>query len=56
MGARITPFLRDFSVLDDSKKYTPYPQNLKQTWLPLYILSWCMATDTYAGTMLHGIP
>ena len=37
--AQDTPFC-DFAVLDDSKKYTPFPQNLEQTWLPLFMLSW----------------
>ena len=36
---RIPPFFRDFAVLDDSKKYTPFPQNLEHIWLPLFMLS-----------------
>ena len=39
MDAQNTPFFRDFTVLDDSKKYTPFPRNLEHTWLPLFMLS-----------------
>ena len=28
------PFFRDLAVFNDSQKYTPFPRNLKQTWLP----------------------
>ena len=37
--AQNAPFFRDFEVLDDSKKYYPFPWNLEHTWLPLFMLS-----------------
>ena len=45
MDAQNTPFLRDFVVLDDSKNYTPFPQNLEPWWLPFIMLSWGQGLD-----------
>ena len=35
-----TPFFRDFAVRDFSQQNTPFPWNLENTWLPLFMLTW----------------